>query len=274
MIPLDYAVLRVVRKLLPERVMNWLLQRRLLVRPGLETREPQDAADRYQAKLESMGRSLSGKGIFILGYGGHLGLGVELLNRGARHVVLYDPYARADDTANQRLAEGAPDYFTIQEETVIPDPDRLTLIHEDILFRLRGELPEQDVVLSSSVYEHLEDPALVTQGLAILTAEEGVQLHYIDLRDHFFKYPFEMLCHSERIWKRFFNPGSNLNRYRVRDYQQVFECCFDQVEWQALGRDVVAFQQVLDRIRPEFKTGNIELDAVTEVVFSLQGPRR
>jgi hypothetical protein len=37
---------------------------------------------------------------------------------------------------------------------------------------------------------------------AALTRPDGLHLHFVDLRDHFLKYPFEVLCYSEGVWKR------------------------------------------------------------------------
>ena len=83
-----------------------------------------------------------------------------------------------------------------------------------------------DLVLSTSVYEHLDDVDGITQALAKLTAPDGAQLHFVDLRDHYFKYPFEMLKFSEAVWRNFLNPTSNLNRFRLPDYRRIFEKLF------------------------------------------------
>ncbi|HEX5943033.1 MAG TPA: hypothetical protein VFY66_12190, partial [Anaerolineales bacterium] len=94
------------------------------------------------------------------------------------------------------------------------------------------------------------------------TKPDGIQLHYVDLRDHFFKYPFEMLCFSEGAWRRWLNPSSNHNRYRLWDYRRVFESCFEYVEIEVLSREEEAFRKVLPHLRPEFVSGNMEEDAV------------
>jgi len=96
--------------------------------------------------------------------------------------------------------------------------------------------------------------------------EEGVQIHFIDLRDHFFKYPFEMLCYSEKTWY-WLNPSSYLNRYRMPDYQRVFETYFTNVEMTVLERNMDAFQQVQSRVRKEFLTGNNEIDSITSILI-------
>jgi hypothetical protein len=85
----------------------------------------------------------------------------------------------------------------------------------------------------------------------------------VDLRDHFFKYPFEMLRFSENTWRRWLNPSSNHNRYRLWDYRRVFESCFGQVEIEVLDREEEAFRKLKPHIRPEFVSGKPEEDAVT-----------
>jgi hypothetical protein len=102
----------------------------------------------------------------------------------------------------------------------------------------------------------------ITRALAGLTKPEGIHIHYVDLRDHFFKYPFEMLRFSEGTWRRWLNPSSNHNRYRLWDYRRAFQACFGQVEIQILTREEEAFRKLLPRIRPEFLSGNLEEDAV------------
>ena len=83
-----------------------------------------------------------------------------------------------------------------------------------------------DMVLSSSVYEHLDDVEGITGALADLTRPDGLQIHYVDLRDHFFRYPLEMLRFSESTWRTWLNPSSNHNRYRLWNYRNAFEACF------------------------------------------------
>jgi hypothetical protein len=69
------------------------------------------------------------------------------------------------------------------------------------------------------------------------------------MRDHFFKYPFEMRCYSEKSWRRFLNPGSNLNRLRVWDYVRLFSSRFSRVIIHVRYSDLPVFRatQILFR---------------------------
>jgi len=271
-----YLLPRAVRHFLPEGAVRFLLRRRLVIQPGLETRIPQEAVSRYQQALASRGADLNGKRVMIFGYGGNFGIGCALLRAGAAHVVLCDKYARPEAQTNRALLHEYGEYLSASGEAVVPRPEVMTLLHSDIrqIARERSLAPV-DLVLSSSVYEHLDDVPGITAALAALTAPGGVHLHYIDLRDHFFKYPFEMLCYSERVWRNWLNPTSNHNRYRYRDYEAVFEHYFDRVVIDVLDRDEAAFQKARPRIRPEFLTGEDAIDTVTRVrVFVAEATSR
>jgi hypothetical protein len=113
------------------------------------------------------------------------------------------------------------------------------------------------------VYEHLDDVEGITRALARLTCTGGIHLHYVDLRDHYFKYPFEMLTYSKHTWQRWLNPTSNLNRYRIPDYRRAFEQSFERVEIQVLASDPVAYEKAHKRIRPEFNSGDMQIDTAT-----------
>jgi SAM-dependent methyltransferase len=154
-----------------------------------------------------------------------------------------------------------------------PDPARMTVLQADIREIVSTGLAPADLVLSNSVYEHLDDVDGVTRALAALTRPDGRHIHFVDLRDHFFKYPFEMLCYSERVWRGWLNPSSNHNRFRLRDYRRTFEQFFARVGIEALGREEIAFEKARPRIRPEFLSGESREDSVTLICLTASGPR-
>jgi SAM-dependent methyltransferase len=268
-----YLLLRFVRHFLPESLTRFLLRRKLIIRPGLETLEPVSAVSRYRATLEAHGVSLTGKHVLVFGYGGNFAVGAELLKAGASHIVLLDRFAPPDHRRNRQLVSAYPDYFTQRtgHNQVNTVDTFITVIHEDIK---KVKLSEKfDLVLSSSVYEHLDDVDGLTAALAALTTPGGVHIHHVDLRDHYFKLPFEMLKFPEEKWKRWLNPTSNLNRFRFCDYQRVFEAYFADVQIQVLERDPQAFERARSQIRPEFLTGDDELDTVTMIELVASKPK-
>jgi SAM-dependent methyltransferase len=265
--PPDYLLLRLIRRHLPERVVQLLLQRRFFIKPGLETTAPAKAAERYLGALEAAGRSLRQRSVLIFGYGGGFSVALALLGAGARHVVLLDPYAAPRAALNRRLAARRNPYLSISGSAVIPHPEWLTVVHAPLGRYLAGGGQPVDLVFSNSVLEHVDHLDGVVPDLARVTAPGGEQFHFIDLRDHFFKHPFEMLCHSEKVWRRFLNPGSNLNRLRIRDYERLFSQNFTKVTVELLASDLDGFRAVRARIRPEFLTGDESQDAVTRVLL-------
>ncbi len=252
--------------------MRWVLGRQVGVRPGLETRDPAEAAERYRRALASTGRSLEGSEVLVLGYGGRFSLAVELLRRGARHVTLVDPYAKPDETANRALVEESSLYLTLAEDRVHANPDWITVFHQPVEALAAAGHRRVDVILSWSVFEHLGDVEAITEALAALTKPDGCNLHFIDLRDHYFKYPFEMLCYTEAVWRRFLNPGSNLNRLRLWDYESAFARHFGEVSLQVLESAPAALERWRARIRPEFLSGDLQRDAATRLLVSASRP--
>jgi SAM-dependent methyltransferase len=252
MSPLDYLALRLVRRHLPARMVRELAHRGFMIRPGMETRAPAEAIRRFMDAIESAGQTVIGRRILIVGYGGRLGVALELLRAGARHVVLLDPYT-------------AP--LPIEATLVVPAPEWLTVVQGPVREYLSTGGGPVEMVLSNSVLEHVDDLAGLVADLARVTAPNGQHFHFVDLRDHFFKYPFEMLCYSELAWRRFLNPGSNLNRLRVWDYERLFSSAFPSVTVQVRHSDLPAFRAARGRIRPEFLSGNEDRDAVTQILL-------
>lgn len=269
-----YLALRLVRHFMPERLTRFLLRQRWIIRPGLESTDPVAAANRYIEALSQYGRSIQGRRVMIFGYGGRFAAGVELLKRGAAHVILCDHFVLLDEARNFQLLPAHSDYLTAEGRSVRPNPNFITLLHGDIMERqLQSQLAPLDYVFSSSVFEHLNDVDGITNELAKLTKADGAHLHFIDLRDHYFKYPFEMLTYSHSIWKSLLNPTSNLNRFRLWDYQRVFETYFNRVEIQVLERLEDEFMKVRPRIRAEFLSGNPAVDAATQILVFTERPK-
>ena len=260
---LPYLIPRLIRHFMPEKLVRTLLLRNVVIKSGLETHNPFAAIQRYNEVLSEHGLSFQGKRVLVFGYGGRFDIGFGILKEGAAHVILCDKYAPPDENHNQRMFAAEDKYFAIESQGVRPRPEWMSLLEADIREVHAGQtIKPVDIVISSSVYEHLDDVEGITRALAGLTKPDGIQLHYVDLRDHFFKYPFEMLRFSEGAWRRWLNPSSNHNRYRLWDYRRVFKSCFANVEIEVLTREEEAFRKVLPRLRPEFVSGNMDEDAV------------
>lgn len=261
---LRYLILRAIRHFLPERIVRFLLLHNLIIEAGLETNDPFAALQRYSDVLALRGFTLDGKRVMVFGYGGRFDVGFALLKKGAGYVVLCDKYAPPDEDHNRRAFLHEEKYFVLEKNGLRPRAEWMTLFQEDIRDESIGhDLEPFDLVISSSVYEHLDDVEGITNALSQLTKSGGLHIHYVDLRDHFFKYPFEMLKFSEKTWRRWLNPSSNHNRYRIWNYRSVFASSFKNVEIDVLSSDEAAFRKALPHIRPEFVSGNLQDDSVS-----------
>ena len=270
-----YLTLRLVRHFMPEGIARFLLKRRWIIRPGLESSDPLSAVEQYMKALDQYGKSIKGQRVLVFGYGGRFAVGVELLKQGAAHVVLCDHFVLLDQERNLELLPKYDDYLQLVNGEVIPRPERITLLHGDIQdSQIQAQIPAVDLVLSTSVYEHLDGVDGITSALAKLTSPTGVHLHFVDLRDHYFKYPFEMLAYSENLWRNYLNPTSNLNRFRLTNYRDVFKTYFQKVDITVLKRQRDEFRLVRSRIRPEFLTGDEAEDSVTLIHVFAESPKR
>lgn len=272
---LRYLLLRLLRHFMPEGLARFLLKRRWIIKPGLESTDPFAASERYVETLFMRGVSIEGKRVLVFGYGGRFAVDVDLLKRGAAHVVLCDHFVLLDTERNRELLPEYERYLKVEQDEVQPRGEVITLLHGDIREEsIQRQISKVDVILSTSVFEHLDDVPGITKALSTLTAPSGIHLHFVDLREHYFKYPFEMLRFSESVWKNFLNPTSHLNRYRLNDYRRVFELNFASVGFDALERLEDAFRKAESAIRPEFKTGDIRTDAVTLIKVFASQPKR
>ena len=270
---LPYLIPRLIRHFLPEKLVRSLLLRNIIIHPGLETDNPHEAVKRYVDVLAERGLSFQGKRVLVFGYGGRFDIGFGLLKAGAAHVILCDKYAPPDEDHNQRVFAAEDKYFLMEKEGLRPRHEWITLLEADIRDdQATKQIEPVDYVISSSVYEHVDDVEGITRALAKLTKPDGLHIHYVDLRDHYFKYPFEMLRFSENTWRTWLNPSTNHNRYRLWNYRDAFKACFAQVDIKILTREEEAFRKLLPRIRPEFVSGNLEEDAVGVILMIASKP--
>jgi hypothetical protein len=269
---ISYILPRLVRHFLPEKVTRALLLRGMIIRPGLETRSPEEAAVRYQHDLKSAGVSIEGKHVLVFGYGGRFNLGCQLLKLGAVHVTLCEYAVKPDETANAALLPEFNRYLIHQNGKTSLRTEWLSLYEGDIRELVKStEIDKADIVLSTSVFEHLRDPAGILTALVSLTKPDGCHLHYVDLRDHFFKYPFEMLTFKPDTWKNLLNPSSNLNRWRLSAYKQIFNSHFRDVAIHVFEQNIAEWEKISSKILPEFKSGDIQIDSVTQIRVMANG---
>lgn len=270
-----YTLPRLIRRFIPTSVFRLLLHRQWFLLSGAETRIPHFAFERYLRTILAAGYTLKDKRVMVFGYGGTYTLGCMLLQAGAAHVLLCDKYSSPDDHYNKDLLPEFSQYLAQDAGRIIPDPQYLTILRVDVRQLAQSiTLQPVDLVFSSSVLEHLDDVDHTIQALAAITHPDGLNLHFINLQDHLFRYPFQMLTYSEESWRKWLNPPSNLNRFRVPAYLSVFEKHFGCVDSAITQRDLKAFEQIRPYIRPEFLTGDDQVDSATRLQVLASQPRR
>ena len=263
-----YVLPRVIRHLMPDSMAEWMKRRKILIKAGMETLEPQAAAQRYLTYLRQFDITIKGKTVLIFGYGGNFTTACELLNAGAHKVILCEREGFPEQPIREEILAQYPQYFIKTDDAVQLDPARLVCYHRDIrTLAKQGDVEKADLIISSSVFEHLDDVEGITHALYELTKSKGTHLHFIDLRDHYFKYPFEMLTFSASTWKNWLNPTSNLNRYRIPQYRAIFEEDFHSVTISVLESEPEAFAVVKKDIRAEFLSGDDDLDCATIIAL-------
>lgn len=269
----SYFTLRLIRHFLPDSLVVFLKNRNLLVQAGMETHSPAQAVERYREVLTRHGLTLTNKKVMVFGYGGNLSIGCELISAGAEKVILIEQKGFKADFKMIKISQSFPNCFITQAGKTIPNPEKIRLFHDDLeKISQQSDYEKVDLVLSNSVFEHVRTPAPIASQLAGMTKAQGSQLHFIDLRDHYFKYPFEMLCYSEQIWNNWLNPTSHLNRLRIHDYRDIFQRAFKHVEIIIDDSDMKNYLSSRERIRPEFLSGNQAEDSATLIHFVCQNP--
>ena len=263
---LNYILPRLIRHYLPETLVNYLLKHSLIIQPGLETLAPEKAVERYLNKLALHNLSLVGRRVMVFGYGGNLTIGCLLLEAGARQVVLCERQGFSNKFDFRYIGNRYPQYLKKNADGYTLNPQSLVVYHGDLNQLAENKSFEKiDLVLSNSVFEHLAEPGHAADCLARLTSPTGSHLHFIDLRDHFFKFPFEMLCYGKAAWERWLNPTSNLNRLRIFDYRNLFSRYFSKIEIVMEERDVDNFSKARPRIQKQFISGDDEEDSITQI---------
>ncbi|MBX7147475.1 class I SAM-dependent methyltransferase [bacterium] len=215
--------------------------------------------DDYERHLKSVNSSLQNKSVLEIGIGSTNANGYEIIARNAAFYYGLEPYRSLDILQNQHALT------LLQNE----HPDK-TLLFENCTSRITSfkEIKPNsiDIVLSSSVLEHVENNKLLFENIKKCLKPDGIMIHQVDYRDHFFKYPYHFLIFSKKIWNTFLNPG-DLYRYRLDDHIKIL----DELEFktkilskQSLEND---FIKIKKHINPLFQGYSEESLKTSEAVL-------
>lgn len=120
-----------------------------------------------------------------------------------------------------------------------------------------------DLILSSSVLEHVLTPATLFRELKRILKTDGMMLHLVDYRDHFFKYPYHFLQFSKKTWHKYLDPG-DLPGWRLQTHVDLFQKI-------GLSVDIVFQQQEkshFEKIKPYISIDYNKQDPLLSVSFA------
>lgn len=271
---LKYIIARTLRRQVSSDMFFLMMQAGLfrLTRNGAE-RTPDQCFAHWNNLLSGQKFKLDGASVMEIGSGRYARFGVHLLAAGAADVTLIDLYATPlDDPAHRSTLEKDCTSIGFRFSDI---QDKLEVIRGDVidlqLCRLMGQ---KDLVISEAMLEHVKDPHQVLARCLEWLKPGGVTCHIIDLRDHYFRYPFEMLTFSDHTWETWLNPkgGFHLNRWRVPDYLCAMnEVGFVNVGYEFLVRDPDGLEKVLPRLDRKFS--DIAKDVLSVQVMILYGEK-
>ena len=260
-----YLIPRLARRFMPEWLAVRLLSKRSLPVERLYETNTRPYF-RGLALTEGDNPFVNGAAPVILeaGTGVYNPASVPLLWAGASKIILLEPYL-ADTIDWARFRERANTFLTLAgEDDAFPFPrveepgDPLERVEfSEYLWEDTG-LPDDavDLVFSISVLEHLRNPEGVLDETRRILRPGGWFISTVDMRDHYFKYPWEMLKYSERQWRLLTTQhgGSGyLNRWRIHNWRQALEERGFRVNLEATQQFDSTILQERPLLDPEFR---------------------
>jgi len=242
---LFYFAMRVVRKFIFPKVPTHIQKYIPGLRANYGTRSGSGPVNLYNRHLNSVDPEwLSSKTILEIGIGATNGSCYEMAARGAEKCYAFEPFVPFVRSLDQPLLLHCSSEHDINIDKLRERVFRLTST---------SDLAAQsiDVVVSNSVLEHVTDLDSLNAELFRLLRPDGLMLHIVDYRDHFFRFPYHHLLWSRNVWHQFLDPG-DLPRWRIGDHIQCFER--HGFSCRILKAEPISdeFAKIQSRIHPEF----------------------
>ncbi len=193
--------------------------------------------NRYSVELKD-------KTVLELGPGNTYINAYNFLLREAKKVVLVDKYPRHIKTTKERnrlnkeiefvkhkINSSTRPFFITADG--LPDRQYIQFIAGDIN---DISLPSIDIIISTSVLEHIREIEKSIKKMVTVLAPGGYMYHRIDMRDHYnFKKPFLFYKYSDKTWNSYLTKEgiSYTNRWRYQDFIDSFRNNGLEIVWQA-----------------------------------------
>jgi len=242
---LEYIPLRLIRRFLfPGALLDKLGRFIPYWRVNQGRLDPAPIVDAYQRLLHVGGIDLldgKNRSVVELGCGAANGTGYEWVARFGGAWIGVEPFAPLDPGLDAKLFERAHERYP---QVIFENVHRIKSL---------AELADAsvDCIVSNSVLEHAADlPSLFMECSRILSPD-GIMLHRVDYRDHFFKYSFQFLTFSQKVWENLLNPG-DLTRQRLDDHLRALTQSGFQVNVLEYEKDTDGFSAVSRFLAPPF----------------------
>jgi SAM-dependent methyltransferase len=264
---IEYVLLRVARRFLFRdafllRCGRWVPY----YRPNCNQIDPGPLVEEYARHLEGAGAAIRpGQTVLEIGVGATNSTGYEYAARFApRRMLLLEPFVPFAPAADGALLK------RVAARHGRTDAELSSAVHRlNSLEAVAGGTV--DLILSSSVLEHVGDPPVLFRDLHRVLAPSGAMLHLVDYRDHFFKYPYHFLRFSRRTWDRFLDPG-DLPRWRLYDHLEQLAAAGFDAQVLAQQSDPVAFGRVARRLAPDFRRHDPRLAVTFAAIWAVPKP--
>lgn len=217
----------------------------------------------YRRYLAMAGRTTDGANVLEIGCGRTNSVGYLLVALGAARVICLEPYAEFDRGRDSKLLNSVARMHSTTPAAIADRVDRVQ--------SLSGLSDSSiDIVLSSSVLEHVKELDTTLGELKRVIRPQGAMLHLVDYRDHFFKYPYHFLQFSRETWERFLDPG-DLPRWRLRDHLVALRKLGYQLTVLERREDPEAFHAIKPHLAAEFDSVDPDLPVTFAAILARTG---
>lgn len=209
-------------------------------------------------------KNLNGVSLLEIGAGATNGLAYGLVEKGAKEVVVYEPFIEYDEKWDKNIMGKILVDISTRSELV--GRVRRTTSLESL-----AKEKKFDIVISNHVLEHVSKPRDLFIEIDKFLARDSVQVHFVGYIDHFFKYPYHMLLFSREMWNKWLDPG-NLSGWRLYDHLAIIHGLGYEVSVEDIQKEEREYEKISKWIDECYKIEDAGL-AVTYCTLIVRGNR-